>query len=415
MTAYPLRAAHARAITALAGVLLVLATTSLAGAPAYADATRDAQWHLSFLGVPEAHEQAQGEGVTVAVIDTGVDANHPDLRGNVLPGIDAYRTNAPGNTDAVGHGTGMASIVAGHGHGAGNTDGVVGIAPRAKILPIKVASAAGGGQIDPRAIGLAMQYAANRGADVILVSLTGSSAPEMTEGLAAAERKGAHVIASAGSAADGPDIVGFPARLSGVAAVSSVDRNGEFSTTSVTGAEIDLAAPGVDIPQATRNGGYTVATGTSSAAAVVAGVAALLISRFPDASRNEIGARLLWSATDKGEPGKDSRYGFGVVNLAKAMADQVPTQPGSPGASPVDTEVPAADPPNDDFFIDWASFVPFWPCLIPVVLVPIGVVVLIVRLRRKAVASPPGAPPGPPPHGPPDAGWQRPTRDDHPG
>lgn len=411
MATNPWHLVRSRPLATLLTIVMALTATGFTAGPAYADANRDKQWHLAFLDVPAAHQQAQGEGVTVAVVDTGVDANHPDLRGNVLPGIDAYNTQQPGTTDTVGHGTGMASIIAGHGHGAGNTDGLLGIAPKAKILPVKVATAAGRGtRIDPRAVGLGMLYAANRGADVILVSISGNSSPEMREAIAAAERKGAHVIAAAGNSADGPNVIGFPAALNGVAAVASVDRKGTFSPSSVSGDEMDLAAPGVDIAQAMPNGGYTVATGTSSAAAIVAGVTALLISRYPEASRAEIAARLLWTATDKGEPGKDARYGHGIVNLAKGLAGPAPTA--APGAQPTtggdEPDATAVEVPESGFFIDWASFVPFWPCLIPLVLAIVAAVVLVLRARRKvaAAAPPPAVAPEPPPSTP-DM-WRRP-------
>src|SRR5262245_16275927 len=105
----------ARLVTACA----VAAGTGVAAttAVAYADSVRDASWHLGYLGVADAQRVTQGEGITVAVIDTGVDGNHPDLKGNVLPGVDAYNEKGNGLTDRIGHGTEMASIIAGHGHG----------------------------------------------------------------------------------------------------------------------------------------------------------------------------------------------------------------------------------------------------------------------------------------------------------
>ena len=115
-----------------------LATVLLAAPPAAADSIRDREWHLNYLNVTAAQVQSQGDGVVVAVVDTGVNGNHPDLAGNVLPGVDVSGAGAPnGQQDTDGHGTAMASLIAGHGHGTGNGDGVLGIAPQAKIFPVR--------------------------------------------------------------------------------------------------------------------------------------------------------------------------------------------------------------------------------------------------------------------------------------
>ena len=100
------------------------------GTPAAADPIRDAEWHLAFLNVPEAHKYSQGDGAIVGVVDTGVDADHPDLTGSVLPGKDFTSTSNDGRQDSDGHGTGMAGLIAAHGR-------IVGVAPAAKILPIR--------------------------------------------------------------------------------------------------------------------------------------------------------------------------------------------------------------------------------------------------------------------------------------
>src|SRR5262249_48452583 len=124
-----------------AGVLAVLTLLVTVVAPTssvWADGIRDQQWHLGFLRVAEAHRYSQGAGVVVAVVDTGVDATHPDLTGSILPGADV-RPGASGNgqTDTDGHGTAMAGLIVAHGHGPGNSAGVLGLAPQAKVLPVR--------------------------------------------------------------------------------------------------------------------------------------------------------------------------------------------------------------------------------------------------------------------------------------
>src|SRR5262249_38709902 len=119
-------------------VLTVLVTVVVPVGPVWADGVRDQEWHLGFLRVAEAHRYSQGAGVIVAVVDTGVDATHPDLTGSILPGADV-RPGASGNgqTDTDSHGTSMAGLIVAHGHGPGNSAGVLGIAPQAKVLPVR--------------------------------------------------------------------------------------------------------------------------------------------------------------------------------------------------------------------------------------------------------------------------------------
>jgi type VII secretion-associated serine protease mycosin len=328
-------------VAALAVVALVAAVVA-APPPAAADQVRDGSWQLAALKVAAAHRIVQGEGVTVAVIDTGVDANHPDLRGNVLAGFDAWNTVSgdKGQRDVVGHGTGVASLIAGHGHGAGNRDGVLGIAPRARILPINVKNPRSP-LISPDTVGDAIQVAADRGAQVICVALAGSWSSRQQDAVEYATGRGALVIAAAGNRSE-ISLMGNPASIKAAVAVSSLDRGGEFSATSVTGPEMDLAAPGVNIPVATPGGGYQTATGTSAAAAIVAGAAALVRARYPGEHRNMFLQRLVWTATDRGEKGRDAEYGWGALNLLAALTT-TPRQPDSGGSPPQ----AAADTPSD--------------------------------------------------------------------
>ncbi|MDT4986026.1 MAG: hypothetical protein QOI74_120, partial [Micromonosporaceae bacterium] len=154
------------AVVALTGVGVSLL---LPGVAARADNIRDAQWHLGFLHVAEAQRLAgNGNGVTVAVVDTGVDATHPDLVGNVLPGTDVVAVGGDGHSDDNGHGTAMAGLIAGHGHGS--DAGAIGIAPKSKILPVK----AGVAVLDAQTAAKGIVWATQHRATVMCLAFGGS-------------------------------------------------------------------------------------------------------------------------------------------------------------------------------------------------------------------------------------------------
>lgn len=415
--AYRPRAGARRVLARSALALALAAGAGLIGAPAHADATRDAQWQLNFLKVAEAHKITQGEGITVAVIDTGVDASHPDLRGNVLPGVDAWDTKSPGKgqKDLVGHGTGIASLIAGHGHGPGNKEGVLGIAPKAKILPINVKNPKFRA-INQDTVGVAIEYAAVVGADVICVALGSGFSTRQQEAVDAARQRGALVIAAAGNRANGLTVMDYPAAYAKTVAVSAVDRNGDISKISVAGDTMDIAAPGVDLTMARSGGGYWKATGTSGAAAIAAGAAALIRAKYREPGSNLFLNRLLLNASDRGEPGLDEQYGWGVVDLMTSLTRMPPTL--TPSAS---AEIPSTpwDTPSETLHIrtNWGSFIEAGLILLAI----IGVIAILVvwlrrRSRRRAAASavPAAAKEAPVSQPVPDTHWQRSPSDGHP-
>ncbi|GAB3645395.1 hypothetical protein GCM10028833_05070 [Glycomyces tarimensis] len=280
--------------------------------------------------------------MTVAVIDSGVDADHPDLKGKVLPG----RSYVEGDTgteprllalgagagpeyerafaqaDPVGHGTAVAGLIAGR--AAARHPGV---APGAAILPVRVLDDENRYH-DSAMVGDAVRWAVDHGADVVNLSLGGHYAsPEFAEAIDYAERRDVLVVACTGNQASGEtgEDVWFPARESEVLAVTGVDRSGQRWPTAVTGAETDLAAPSARLTAPAPGGGHETVTGTSFAAAIVSGAAALVRSAHPELSAAEV--RHLLTAT--AEAGGDG-LGAGTVDAGEALGadlDRLPPPP----------------------------------------------------------------------------------------
>lgn len=317
-----------------AGTLSVLLAACLALVPptaAHADGIRAQQWGLEALHTEEVWRTTKGKGVTVAVLDTGVDADHPDLADNVLPGRDMVGFGArPGDRTWARHGTAMAGIIAGHGHGPNNADGVMGVAPEAKILPVRVILEDG----DParakarttrgNALADGIRWAADQGADVINLSLGDDSAsahPEPTEDAAVqyALSKGSVVVASAGNGGEKGDNISYPAAYPGVIAVTAVDRYGTRASFSTRRWYATVSAPGVDVVIADPDRRYYEGWGTSAAAAFVSGAAALIKSVHPDLTPAQIKELLQDTARDTPVGGRDDSRGFGLVDPAAAL------------------------------------------------------------------------------------------------
>lgn len=220
------------------GGLLAAALVLVPATTAHADAIRDRQWALDALHTDRIWPTTRGAGVTVAVLDTGVEADHPDLDGNVLEGKDLVGFGAREGDEAwARHGTAMAGIIAGHGHGPGDGDGVLGVAPEAKILPVRVIledkdpARAKARSTRGNALAEGIRWAADHGADVINLSLGDDSAsahpePGEDEAIQYALRKGVVVVASAGNGGEKGDRISYPAAYPGVIAATAVDRYG---------------------------------------------------------------------------------------------------------------------------------------------------------------------------------------------
>jgi type VII secretion-associated serine protease mycosin len=331
----------------VAGAAAATALLALAGGPAAADTIRDRQWALSALHAQTAWRTTKGAGVTVAVLDTGVDATHPDLTGQVLPGKDLIGFGAArGDKTWANHGTAMAAIIAGHGHGPGRGDGVLGLAPEARILPVRVILQ----EKDPKrdearskrgdALPQGIRWAVDHGADVINLSLgddSATAAPVAAEADAIryALGKGVVVIASAGNSGDKADRSSYPAAYPGVIAVTAVDSRGKHPDFSTHRWYAAVSAPGADIVLADPSGRYYDGLGTSAACAYVSGAAALIRSAYPKLTPLQIRQVLQETARHKPEGGRSDEMGAGEIDPAAALAAAAGLEPGPRAPRPV--------------------------------------------------------------------------------
>ncbi|MBM2622147.1 S8 family serine peptidase [Actinoplanes sp. LDG1-06] len=328
-------------------VALAIAAVAPA-APARADSFRNDQWYLKTLQISKAHAISTGNGITVAVVDSG-SAPHPDIRNNLLAGANLIPgSKGDGRIDSAGHGTNMAAIIAAHGRN--NNDGVLGIAPRAEILPVKITNS--GNQISAETMGRGVKWAADQGAEVINVSAQTGPGFELINSVKSAIQNNIVVVAGVGNKSS-QAIIAYPAAIDGVLVVGAIDRNGKRASFSVTDRKIQLCAPGVDITTAEPQRKYVDVDGTSAATAVVSGAVALVRAKFPDLSQAEVIHRLTATADDIGPPGRDDECGFGRLNIVRALtADVAPlgsgtSAPASGGvASGSSTSAPGAIRPE---------------------------------------------------------------------
>lgn len=328
--------------------------TGLVSAPAaHADEWRDKQYWLAESGITKAWEVSKGAGVKVAVIDSGVDAKHPDLKGAVVGGYDASGSGQPDGQKIVGskteHGTLVATMLAGRGHQPADAtaspspgpaalppDGIVGVAPEAQILSVStwLGSTNPSGKSDQDQIPEAVRWAVDSGAKVINISL-GSTTPQWPQSWDAAflyaEQKDVVIVAAAGNRVGGNIQVGAPATIPGVLTVAGLDRKGTASVdASSQGISIGVAAPAENLLGGVPGGSYAEWQGTSGSTPIVAGVAALIRSKWPEMSAKQVINRIVSTAKDAGAPGKDPLYGFGVLNAEAALKDNVPEASANP-------------------------------------------------------------------------------------
>ena len=312
------------------GVLATLGTLLMVAAPAaHADAARDKQWPLqAYSAASKIWPITTGKGQVVAVIDTGFRTTHVDLVGQFLPGKD-FAPKSYNEAANASHGTMMASLIAGHGHGADDSDGIMGLAPGVKILPLVVDLQA---DVDGREVSGAIRYAVSHGANVINMSFAGISST-LVEQSAVAYAEAHNVVLVAGSGNDGIEADNYPASYAGVVDVSGVNQNGSVWSGSDYGSHIVLAAPGSDVlgDDSGTDTQYELGNGTSGATAYVSAAAALVRAKFPNLTAGQVINRLIKTADDpSAKPGQttpDLHYGYGIARPERALAEDIPAGP----------------------------------------------------------------------------------------
>lgn len=332
-----------RALAIAAGVVLAVApavpAAAIPGLPRLPGPPSAPEYWFSSWHIPALWARGiRGQGVTIAEIDTGVNAKLPELRGRILSGHDF---GAPGNGQVdrqrspFGHGTAMASImVAGSG-----VLGIEGIAPGAKILPIAVPLTGTTTAAEPDRVPQAIRYAADQHADIISMSLGGARTPGVERqpcsddeqaAIYYALRKGALVIASVGNTGPTRNVIEDPGVCLGVLAVGAVDATDTVATFSSRQPYLTLDAPGVDIPSLGRIPGQAYAgSGTSQATALASAAAALVWSAHPDLGARGVAARMI-ATLDDHRAAPDPAYGYGVLDTYRAVTAHVPADAPDP-------------------------------------------------------------------------------------
>jgi subtilisin family serine protease len=288
---------------------------------------------LNMVNAQAAWPVTQGAGVTVAVIDSGVNPNVSDLTGSVIPGPDYTGVSTlPSNPHWGQHGTWMASLIAGHGHAGGS--GILGTAPQSKVLSLRVITDPGDPgyrkyQREPtgrvqQSLAAAIRYAVRHKAGVISMSIgySGQSSP-VRAALQYAYDHNVVVVASSGNSGRPAAVAApysFPADYPGVISVAAVAQDGTAARFSSDNLSVQLAAPGVSVPAQGKDGAYWLVSGTSPACALTAGVAALIRSAYPRLPAPLVATALTSSASNRPRGGYDKDVGFGTVDAVAALA-----------------------------------------------------------------------------------------------
>jgi hypothetical protein len=281
------------------------------------------------------------------VIDTGVDAGHPELSGRVLGGFNAI-TGSTDASDDNGHGTAVAGLIAAAGD---NGEGIAGLCWSCLIIPVKACLS--NGRCRDSSVISAIRWAIDNGARIINLSLGGSfDSPALRDAVRYASERGVLVVAASGNERADGNSPNYPAAYPETIAVGATGYNDEVTSFSNTGNFIDLVAPGIDIATTLPNNRYAIVTGTSFAGPLVVGAAALVMAIRPDLSHNDVRCILAISADDRGPPGRDDEYGYGRLNVWHAVMT-ASTYGGCPLGAPTTTGIrdfdPFArvDPPSD--------------------------------------------------------------------
>ena len=417
------------AVAAMAGPLLL--SGGILAPQAHAKSIRQYEWHLDGMHADEMWKVSTGKGVTVAVVDTGVEDSYSELRGQVLPGKDFFSGGGKVTGDNDGHGTRMATLIAGTG---GNGQGVYGLAPGSKILPLRIGDH--DNELNPdflSNISDAIRYAADSEAKVISIS---AAMPEdgvdketrdsLQGSVDYAISKGKLIFAGTGNDGDKSNLPELPSAIPGVVGVGAVDKTATAIKSSTFGPQVALAAPGDDLITicGDERGGYCKSDGTSGATALASASAALIWSKHPSWTGNQI-LRVMMNTAGKPKSGKiPSDYiGYGVVRpriallegtgdpgpadinplTKKSYSSQSPsTTSGKQSASPTPSKSSSAQAAASD---ESDSNTGLWIALGvgAAVLIAAAVIIILIRRNRNNTQPPSGpAVPSAPPY---QASW----------
>jgi subtilisin family serine protease len=299
-----------------------------------------AQYAVAQLRLPQAHTLVRGMNVTIAVIDSGIDAKHPELANSVADSFDALGSSEGPHV----HGTGIAGAIVAHAR-------LMGSAPEARLLAIRAFGAGSkGAQSTSYVILRGLDYAAEHGAQIINMSFAGPKDPLIERGIAATASRGILMVAAVGNAgAKSPPL--YPAANPNVIAVSATDAQEKLFAASNRGSHVAIAAPGADIFLPAPDEKYQITSGTSFSAAYVSGVAALMLERNPALKPNDVRAILTRTARDLGVAGRDDQFGAGKADAFAAVtaATAAPAVPlASVSGKPAGEKAPALDPSADN-------------------------------------------------------------------
>ena len=267
------------------------------------------EWHLQMMNAPSAWDLSIGAGITVAVLDSGVDATHPDLQGQLVPGWN-FSNNNSNTADVYGHGTKVAGVIGAIGS---NSIGVTGMAWGARIMPIRVTDSTGYATWSGLASGL--NWAADHGAKVANMSFATQASSSTQTAAQYFKNKGGVVMNSAGNYG----VLDSTLPSDALVSVSATDSSDALASWSSFGPYVDVSAPGVGIWTTTMGGGYGAVSGTSFSSPLTAGVAALMMAANPGLAPSQIVSLLKSTAVDRGTPGYDYYYGYGRVNAGAAV------------------------------------------------------------------------------------------------
>lgn len=307
------------------------------------------QWALNNIQAFDAWNVTTGAELVVAVLDTGVSTNHPDLEGKILSGYNAIN-GGNGSEDTNGHGTAVSGLIAAN---TDNDTGIAGMCWGCRILPVTVLSARGGG--DDASVARGLRWAVDNGARIVNMSLGGSQDSQtLRDAVQYAHSRGTLIVAASGNERQSGNPVSYPAAYPEVLAVGATGNADTITGFSNTGDYVALAAPGVGLWTTVLGGTYGPPNGTSFSSPYVAGVAGLIWTLRSDLSNYDVACILQASADDKGTPGKDPEYGWGRLNALRAVQlaqnyggcplEQPAEQPAQPQPAPVNP-TPGNAPP----------------------------------------------------------------------